>query len=209
MTDPQLPPSGALPPVPPAPQPPAAQPPAPQYPGYAQAPGTTPSPSVQPAYAPTVQTPPPGAYQVPVGGYPAPSGGYAVPEPGKPTGSGMFGVLAFVFGLIAGIVAPIVIGFLGVEIGTRIPAGIDAGNTDRLLEVLSPARDQVLWAEITFWIATVLGIAAIVLGILSIRARRSRGLGITGLVLAVLGPLLYGVVLLFAVPLGTAMGFAR
>jgi hypothetical protein len=181
--------------------------PAPQPPAYAPAAGTV--PSGQPAYAPATQAPPPGAYQVPVGGYSEPAGAYAVPQAGARTGSGVFGVLALVFGIIAGIIAPIVIGVLGVEIGTRIPAGIDTGNTERLLAILSPARDQVLWAEITFWVATILGIAAIVLGILSIRAKQRRGLGITGLVLAVLGPVLYGTVLLIAVSLGTAMGFAR
>lgn len=231
MTDPQLPPPGAVPsepsasPAPPvasappvgssAPTQPAA-PPAfvapPAYPGAAPAApvappyaGTQPAPQ---AYAvPQPQAAPPGAYQVPVGGYAAPSGSYVAPAP-EPQKGGAFGVIALVLGLLAAVVAPIAAGVLGFEIGTRIPSGLDAGDPD-FLRALSPARTQVLWAEITFWTATVAGIAAIVTGILAIRSKQRRGLGVTGLVIAIVGPIVFWVVMLFTVSIGTATGFAR
>ncbi|MBO0981047.1 hypothetical protein [Microbacterium sp. SD291] len=194
MTDPQLPPPyGAVPPVPPAPGFTAPQPPA----------FTAPQPPA--AYPVPPQAAPPGAYQVPVGGYAVPAGAYAVPAP-VATSSKLPGVLALVFALVAAVVTPIVAGVAGFEIGRRIPSGLDASTTE-VLTVLSPARDQVLWAEISFWAGTILGIVAIVLGIIAIRRKQGRGLGIGALIVAVLGPIVFGVVLLFAFAAGTATGF--
>lgn len=197
MTDPQLPPSGAVPPVPPAPPTYAPAPPAP--PTYAPAP---PAPQ---AGAPAYPAAPPGAYQVPVGGYAAPAGSYQAPTQEEKK-SGLLGVLALVLSLVAAVVTPIVAGVSGFEIGRRIPGGLDATDSD-FLSVLSPARDQVLWAELSFWTGTALGIAAIVIGILAIRKKQARGAGIAALVVAVLGPVFFWVVLLVALSTGTAAGF--
>ncbi|MBT2476546.1 hypothetical protein J7E68_18665 [Microbacterium sp. ISL-103] len=197
MTDPPLPPSGAVPPVPPAPPTYAPAPPAP--PTYAPAP---PAPQ---AGAPAYPAAPPGAYQVPVGGYAAPAGSYQAPTQEEKK-SGLLGVLALVLSLVAAVVTPIVAGVSGFEIGRRIPGGLDATDSD-FLSVLSPARDQVLWAELSFWTGTALGIAAIVIGILAIRKKQARGAGIAALVVAVLGPVFFWVVLLVALSTGTAAGF--
>lgn len=197
MTDPQLPPSGAVPPVPPAPPTYAPAPPAP--PTYA------PSPPAPQAGAPAYPAAPPGAYQVPVGGYAAPAGSYQAPTQEEKK-SGLLGVLALVLSLVAAVVTPIVAGVSGFEIGRRIPGGLDATDSD-FLSVLSPARDQVLWAELSFWTGTALGIAAIVIGILAIRKKQARGAGIAALVVAVLGPVFFWVVLLVALSTGTAAGF--
>ncbi|MCS3443627.1 hypothetical protein [Microbacterium phyllosphaerae] len=240
MTDPQLPPSGAVPPVPPAPEPAAPQPPvappadapapptyAPAPPAYQQAPPTyqqappayqpapptyqqaspayPQSPPAYPVGAPAPQAAPPGAYQVPVGGYAAPSGTYQAP-PTEQKRSGLLGILALVFAIIAAVVTPIIAGAAGFEIGHRIPGGLDTTDPD-FLSILSPARDQVLWAEIAFWTGTILGIAAIVIGILAIRKKQARGAGIAALVVAVLGPIFFWVVLLVTISAGTAAGF--
>lgn len=201
MTDPQLPPPGAVPPVPPvvpasdaAPYGQAPADPYAQNPGYAQ----------NPAYTPAPQAAPPGAYQVPVGGYPAASGAYSVPDT-APAPSGTFAVLAFVLGIVAAVVVPIIAGVFGAQIGARIPSGIDT-NDPSWIQALSPAREQVLWAEVSFWTGTVLGIAAIVFGILSIRRKTRRALGIIGLVLAVLGPVVYWFVLIISISVGIATG---
>ncbi len=260
MTDPQLPPPGAVPPVPPvvpasdaapvapdgaAPQPPAyapappapygaavpppANPAAPTYPPappvappsavqnptpygqapaepYAQNPAHAQNPGYaqNPAYAPAPQAAPPGAYQVPVGGYPTASGAYSVPDT-TPAPSATFAVLAFVLGIVAAVVVPILAGVFGAQIGARIPSGIDT-NDPNWIQALSPAREQVLWAEISFWTGTVLGIAAIVFGILSIRRKTRRALGIIGLVLAVLGPVVYWFALIISISVGIATG---
>ena len=209
MTDPQLPPPpGAVPPVPPAPY--GAVPPAP--PAYPAAPPAYQAPVTPPVYQgapayPTgpAQPAPPGAYQVPVGGYSAPVGTYAVPE-AAPRASGFLGLLALIFAVVAAVVTPIVVGVSGFEIGRRLPEGISTTNDD-ILSVLSPARDQVLWAELSFWTGTILGIAAIVIGIIAIRKKQGRGPGIGALVVAVLGPMIFFVVLLIAFSTGSATGF--
>ncbi|KNY06347.1 hypothetical protein AKH00_11295 [Microbacterium sp. GCS4] len=186
--------------------------------GYSEAPPAPPAydagPPVPPASAPagfpapgapTPQAAPPGAYQVPVGGYAPSPGGYQVPEvPARK--SGFLGILALVLAIVAGVVVPIVAGVAGFEIGVRIPSGIDT-NDPELLSTLSPARDQVLWAEIAFWAGTVLGIAAIVIGILGIVRRQGRGAGIAALVVAAIAPVIFWVVLVVTIATGTASGF--
>lgn len=212
MTDPQLPPpSGAVPPVPTAPY--GAVPPPPL--GYQPAPPAAPPVYAAPVVAPPVystptpapQAAPPGAYQVPVGGYAAPAGAYAVPET-TPRASGFLGLLALILSLVAAVVTPIVVGVAGFEIGRRIPQGITTTNDD-VLSVLSPARDQVLWAELSFWTGTLLGVAAIVMGIIAIRKKQGRGAGIGALVVAVLAPAIFFVVLLIAFSTGSAAGFVE
>jgi hypothetical protein len=141
---------------------------------------------------------------VPVGGYAAPTGAYAVPDT-TPRRSALLGTLALVFALVAAVVAPIVVGVNAFEIGRVIPQGV---STSSDLSILSPARTQVLWAELSFWIGTVLGIAAIVLGIIAIRKRQGRGAGIAALIVAVLGAVIFFTVLLIAFTVGSAAGIA-
>lgn len=209
MTDPQLPPPhGAVPPVPPAPQ--GAVPP-PAYtaqPGYDPAP--TPPAAAPAAYPAAPYQAPPGAYQVPIGGYATPSGPYAAPE-ATPRKSGLLGVIALILSVVAAIATPIVAGIAGYEIGRRIPEAITrvnaSGGSDSLA-FLSPARDQVLWAELSFWTGTILGIAAIVIGILAIVRKQGRGQGIAALIVSVLGPILFFVILVIALAAGGAAGTA-
>ncbi len=200
MTDPQMPPPyGSVPPVPPAP-------------GF-QAPQATP-PTYAPAPVPSTAAPapaysaPPGAYQVPVGGYAAPVGDYAVPD-AQPRPSKLLGVLALVLSLVAAVITPIVAAVAGYEIGRRVPEAIMRlrGASDfSSLAFLSPARDQVLWAELSFWTGTILGIAAIILGIMAIARKRGRGQGIAALIVAVIGPMIFFVVLGIALGAGAAAG---
>lgn len=220
MTDPQLPPpSGAersvppappattVPPVPDAPfgavPPPAAPVYPPAAPTYPVAPPYATSPSGQAAAYPAA---PPGAYQVPVGGYAAPAGSYTAPDTtARP--SGLFGMISLVLALLAAVVTPIIAGIAAFEIGRVLPQGVTTTTTEDL-SVLSPARDQVLWAELSFWIGTILGIAAIVLGIIAIAKRRGRGTGIAAVVVAVLGAVIFFTVLVAALAAGSAAGFA-
>ncbi|WP_363554699.1 hypothetical protein [Microbacterium sp. LWO12-1.2] len=206
MTDPQLPPpSGAVPPVPPAPS--GAIPPPPIAPPY-------PTPPSGPAYAtppaavaPTAYSAPPGAYQVPVGGYAQPAGGYVVPDT-APRKSGLLGVLSLLFSLVAAVVTPIVVGVASYEIGRRIPEAATRVDDFDSLAWLSPARDQVLWAELSFWTGTILGIVAIVIGILAIVRKQGRGQGIAALIISAVGPVIFFLVVLVALTLGGAAGAA-
>ncbi|MDQ0615860.1 hypothetical protein QF046_003501 [Microbacterium sp. W4I4] len=151
--------------------------------------GPPPPPATAPAGVPAA---PPGAYGVPAGGYPAgghPVGGYQVP-PAAPPAPRTTGAMALIVALIAVIIVPIVAAVMAYQIGAILPnarIGIDSSLADDL-SILTPVRTQVLWAEVAFWSGTVLGVGAIVLGIIAAAKRRGRGLGVTAIVLAVLGP---------------------
>ncbi|MFD5226811.1 hypothetical protein ACFWHT_14440 [Microbacterium sp. NPDC058342] len=155
---------------------------------------------------PPVPAAPPGAYGVPVGGYLMPVGGYQVP-PTERAPSKRTGALALVAALLAAVVAPIVGGVLALQIGLQVLIDdLILMSGDIAFSALSPVRTQVLWIEITFWAATVLGVAALVLGIVATARRRGRGMGITAIVLAVLGPafFFFGASILFGVGNGIA-----
>ncbi|MFC7789254.1 hypothetical protein ACU045_09760 [Microbacterium sp. MAHUQ-60] len=159
---------------------------------------TVPGPSAPPVAPPA----PPGSYRVPVGGYAAPmsgrAGGYQPPQgdPSRsvPASSRTTGVVALVLALVAAVVVPIAAGLVAYRIGVLLPGstriGVGSSFTDDL-SVLTPARAQVLWAEILFWTGTALGIAAMVLGIIATARRRGRGPGIAAIVLSALGPFGY------------------
>lgn len=188
-TPPPVPPSGAVPPPPPV---------------------TAPAPPSSPADAAVAPLPgyqaPPGAYGVPVGGYQVPVGGYSVP-PTAPPASAAMGVVALIAAFIAALVIPALGGVFGYQIGVLVPAADLAETAGDDLSILSPARTQVLWTEIAFWTGTVLGIAAIALGIVATAKRRGRGQGITAIVLAGLGPVLFftATLVLFGVGAAAAM----
>ncbi|PRB13902.1 hypothetical protein CQ042_12310 [Microbacterium sp. MYb62] len=142
---------------------------------------------------------------MPVGGYDAPAGAYTVPDT-TTRPSGFPGMLALILALIAAIVTPLIAGINAFEIGRVLPQGASVTADD--LSVLAPARDQVLWTELSFWAGTVFGIAAIVLGIIAIRKKQGRGAGIAALVVAVIGSAIFFVVLVIALVAGSAAGFA-
>lgn len=193
MSDPIQPPSA--PQVPPAYQAPSAAP------GYPAPPVG--APPVPPAYQA-----PPGAYGVPVGGYQAPTaGGYAVPEAKAPR-SPALGLAALIAAVIAAVVTPIVAGITAYQIGFAVPEAFSNGNVPAAgsLAILSPVREQVLWAEISFWAGTVLGLFAIIAGIIAIAKRRGRGQGIAAVVVAVIAPIIYFVVLGILLGLGVSAG---
>lgn len=175
--------------------------PAPDGDGPVSAP-SIPGPSAPPVARPAPPVAPPGSYRVPVGGYAAPmsgrAGGYQPPQGdssrGVPASSRTTGVVALVLALVAAVVVPIAAGLVAYRIGVLLPGstriGVGSSFTDDL-SVLTPARAQVLWAEILFWTGTALGIAAMVLGIIATARRRGRGPGIAAIVLSALGPFGY------------------
>jgi hypothetical protein len=70
--------------------------------------------------------------------------------------------------------------------------------------VLSPVRDWVLLGETAFWVGTVLGLWALVQGIVALVTGRGRGAGIGAVVLAVTAPIAF----VIAVNVFLAMGLA-
>lgn len=187
MTDPQLPPPAPYNPAPPIPPAPG---------GHA----------VQPPYPQPVYQSPPGAYTAPVGGYSAPAGAYQPPQPASPK-SPVLGVIAFIASLVAAVVMPILAGVAAYQIGFQLPAimsEVDTAASD--LSILSPVRDQVLMGEIGFWIGTLLGIVAIVVGIVAIARRQGRAWGIVALIIGVLGPVIFFTVISITVTAGAGAG---
>ncbi|QNA93093.1 hypothetical protein [Microbacterium sp. Se63.02b] len=124
-----------------------------------------------------------------------------------PRPSAYLGMLALILALVAAVVPAIVVGISAFEIGRVLPQGVSTTTTEDL-SVLAPARDQVLWAELSFWAGTILGIAAIVVGILAIAKKRGRGAGIAALVIAVVGAVIFFIVLVSALAAGSAVGFS-
>jgi hypothetical protein len=142
---------------------------------------------------------------VPVGGYGPAEGGYAVPAP-RTSGSAALGLVALVLSLAAAVVSTIIIAVTGYQIGYALPSVSDQLNTASDLSFLSPVRDQVLWAEIATWGGAILGIAAIVFGIIAIVKRRGRGLGIAALIIAVIAPVVFVIVGFVALSVGASAG---
>ena len=152
----------------------------------------------------------PAAYGAPYGaGYPSAYTGAARPEP-APAGPGGLGLVALLLSLVAAIGAPIVgsIAAFQVALGTASQFGSMPSDAFDDLSFLSPVRDWVLLGEISFWAGTVLGIWAIVQGIVAIVKRRGRGTGIAAIVVAVVAVFIFGTVVYIAAIAGVATGAA-
>ncbi len=200
----------ASPPLPQDGAPPQA--PAPHYSAPAQyptAPAYPPAPqyATAPAYPPAPQY---AAPQAPYAGYAQPAQAYGPyvpqPQPAPPTAAARgVGIVAFVLALIAATVAPIV----GAVALYNVGAGISASSLSSLeradssfdWSLLTPVREWVLLSEIAFWAGTVLGIWALVQGIVAIARKRGRGWGVAAVVIATIGAVVFSAAL-------TVSGFA-
>lgn len=167
-----------------------------------QLPPPPPGPAAPPAYSP-----PAGAYTAGPAGYQDAYGPYVpAPQSGKP--SSILGILALVIALVSLVVSSALGTIAGFEIG-RVLGELDpqlTGVNTADLSFLAPAREQVLLAEIGFWVGTVLGIWALVQGIIAIVRRRGRGAGIGAVVVSVLAPGVYFGLLTLAFSFGIAAG---
>jgi hypothetical protein len=182
--------------VPPAP----GYQPAPAAPSFQVPPGADAAP-IDPAHQA-----PPGAYAAPVGGYSATAGAYqpsAAPQPKSPT----LGIVAFALSILAAVVASVIAGAAGYQIGFTLPTVVQQiDGTTNDLSFLAPVREQVLMGEVSFWLGTLAGIAAIVLGIMAIVKRAGRAWGITALIIGVLGPVIFFTVLGVTLGIGASAG---
>jgi len=135
--------------------------------------------------------------------YAAPAAGTLLTPPAPATTKRPLGALALVSGILAAILAPAVAGFAAFRVGRGAGEGIMAkGGQNVDLRVLSPVRDIVLVVEIAFWSGMALGITALVLGIVAAARDRGRPMGIVAIVLAVLGPLIFGALVAIALVAG-------
>ena len=167
-------------------------PPAPPQWGYVQ-----PAPGAPPVYAAPV-------------GYGAPYPSAEPPAAGRATlGASALGIA--LLAVVGATLLSALTGFTAAQGAMRhaigiSPEGLENLSETQLLALLSPVRTLVLWAEIGFWAGTILGIWALIQGIVAIATRRGRGQGIAAVVIAALGPIAYGVAVGIAVTLGVAAG---
>lgn len=192
--------------------------------------------SVNPPPVPPVQPIPPVASvpSVPNGGYfqPAPGAppvatsrtawpqapGAPSPTPavgqGAPPRSTRLGVTALMLAIAAVAISVILsatTGFAAASGAMRdaiglSPEGLENLSDDQLLALLSPVRGLVLWAEIGFWTGTVLGIWALVQGIVAIVTARGRGAAIAAVSIAAVAPIAWTIAVGTAVIVGIAAG---
>ena len=155
-------------------------------PGYAPPPGFAPpaGSAPSPAYGPAVAGTPAAA-----SGYPPVGAAYATPRRSR-----TLGVVSLVLALLAAVGASMfaALASFNIGLGTGREIAMRALDADFDWSILTPVRDWVLLGEVSFWAGTVLGITALVLGIVAIATRRGRGAGIAAVVIAALGPLVFG-----------------
>lgn len=129
------------------------------------------------------------------------------PAPAAP-GTSTLGLVALLLAITAAVGASIV----GAIAAFRI--GMGAGNrlaslpigTEFDFSVLSAVREWVLVGEIAFWAGTILGVWAIVQGIIAIVRGRGRVLGIVAVAVAVIGPVAFGIAVQATLTAGLAAG---
>ncbi|KAF2414454.1 hypothetical protein B1729_04235 [Microbacterium sp. B35-04] len=211
MSQPAAPDAPQNPPVPPGAWAPPAAPP------FGPPAGTTAGPAQaaggQPGVPPGWSAPPAGAYAPPPG-Y-APPVGYAVapgtaPAYGGPPArrSSVLGVVALALALVATVGA----GIMGAIASYRIGLGAGREITARALDadfdwsILTPVRDWVMLGEVAFWVGTALGVWALVQGVVAIVTARGRGAGIAAVIVAALGPIVFGGVVQGFLTAGLAAG---
>lgn len=161
-----------------------------------------------PGYAPPVgYAVPPVAGQPTAAPYAAPPYAGALAAPRDAGGRGL-GVTALVLSLVATVGAAIAVAVAGFGIGMGAGREIALNPIDADFDwsMLAPVRDQVLLGEIAFWLGTVIGVWALVQGIVAIVKNRGRGAGIAAVVIAALGPIVFFVALQGFLAAGFAAG---
>lgn len=162
-------------------------------------------PQLPPYSVPPVPTPPQSApYAAPYAAPQHPQFAQYVAAPAEePKGRGL-GLFALLLSLVAFVVTPIVAGVAAFAVGVAVGAQADFAEVGQDLSIFSPARDAVLWIEISFWAGTVLGIWAIAQGIVAVVKRRGRGPGVAAIVIGVLAVVTFALVVFTAFVAGAA-----
>jgi len=122
--------------------------------------------------------------------------------------SGALGAVALVLALVATAGA----GLFGAIAGFNIGIGAGQGLADLPMDgswdwsILTPVRDWVLLGEVSFWVGTILGVWALVQGIVATVTGRGRATGIAAIVVAALGPIVFGALVQGFLTAGLAAG---
>ncbi|MBD7956898.1 hypothetical protein H9651_04560 [Microbacterium sp. Sa4CUA7] len=129
-----------------------------------------------------------------------------VPTGPPPVRSAALGIVALVLALAATVVGSFVAAIAAVEIGEVSGAAVTAGTSAGGIPwaSLAPVRGAVLVGEVTFWLATVLGVWALAQAIVAIVQGRGRGAAIAAVIIAALGPAVFIVTVLTSLIAGAA-----
>lgn len=132
-------------------------------------------------------------------------------HPGTPAatrGTSSLGIVALLAAVAAALCAPIIAGIaaFNVGLGAGREIALRSLTADFDWSVLAPVRDWVLVGELAFWAGTAVGLWALIQGIVAIVKNRGRGAGIAAVVIAALGPILFGVAVQLAIGAGLAAG---
>ena len=134
----------------------------------------------------------------------APVGTLLTPPPAVPRRRPL-GAIALVFSIVAAVVASAVAGFAVFRVARGAGAEFVArGRQSVDWRLLSPVRDFVLLGEVAFWTGTVLGTAAVVLGIVAAARGAGRGSGVSAIVIGALGPFVFAALVFVAFSAGAA-----
>lgn len=173
--------------------------------------GVPAAPDQQVGATATARFAPPPGYAAPAGhpattGYPGAVAQYSTGAP-APRGRAL-GTVALVLALLAAVGASLLaaLASFNIGLGTGRQIAMGALGTDFDWSILTPVRDWVLMGEIAFWAGTVIGVWALVQGIVAIATRRGRGAGIAAVVIAAVGPLIFGAVVQGFLTAGFAAG---
>src|SRR5690606_38492232 len=101
------------------------------------------------------------------------------------------------------------VGATFVRLGITDISQIDTNDFNVLMQILAPARMQVLWIEIAFWAGTILGIWAIVQGIIATVRNAGRGSGSAAIITAVVAPMVFFTVVMLMLTFGIAASAAQ
>ena len=157
--------------------------------------GAPPSPAQPAGHQSGMAPAAPGVYAPPVG-YVLPAGYGAQPPASGPERRGL-GVVAFVLAAVATVGAALggAIAAFAIGLGAGRESAMRPFTGDFDWAVLAPVRNQVLLAEVSFWLGTVLGVWALVQGIIALVKDRGRPWAVVAIVVAALGPIVFFVVL--------------
>lgn len=202
---PPVPPPWSSGPTPPAQPVPPAQPAPPAW-SSGPIPPTQPVPPYGAPPAPPYGAPQAAPYVAPYAAPVHPQYGAALSAP-APRRSPALGIIAVIAGGIAALtpIAAAIAAFqIGIGAGKEIALRPSPDAWD--ITILSPVREWVLVGEVSFWLGTVLGLWALIQGIVALVSRRGRIAGIVAVVLAVVAPILFGVVTWVSLAAGLESG---
>jgi len=150
--------------------------------------GQQPVPGQQPAYG-----------QQPAAGYGAPSGwGRPAPAEPRPRTLGLTAMILSLALIVLSVLASAIVGITFGQFTTRASSGVSFNTNDLSSSEAAAVAPAGLLMGVQMLLGTLLGILALVLGIVAVATKRGRPFGVVAIVVSVLAPVLSFAVYLVA-----------